>query len=528
MSRRPPPRITVTNLRVEIDSRPLVRSATFTIAAGERACLVGASGSGKSLTAGAILGQLPSGAVATGSIRINGIEVLQVPPSRRPATARASAVFQDSSVALNPAVRLRDQLIAPLRRHRNLSRTDAARAAVDLAASVGLPDPARLLSRYSGELSGGQRQRVCIAMAVACDTGLLVADEPTSALDVVTQRRVLGVLERYVSGPGAPALLFITHDHAAAREFCRRAIVMHDGVAREQTDAALPSPRPLAVQRTSLSHASNLAPNDQRRAGFALDTVSRSYPLPRPHPFAPQTRETALAPTTLTIRAGERVGIVGESGAGKTTLLRLMLALEWADGGRLTFDGRALAPGGPRALGWYRRRVQYVPQDPASTLHPRMNVRRLLHEPLRRLRIAGDHDAMISAALQAVDLDAALQERRAAQLSGGQAQRVALARAIVAEPEFLLADEPVSGLDPHLRTQTIALLRRVCVDHGMGLVVVSHDLSVVAELCERTLVIHDGRVVEDRPAAALLSAPQHPHTRDLIDAARTIDAEWAT
>ncbi|MFV0374982.1 ATP-binding cassette domain-containing protein, partial [Microbacterium sp.] len=206
-------RLAVEDLWVRIGGRPIVCGSSFRVDGGERVALVGASGSGKSLTAAAVLGILPARAVATGSVRIDGTEVLNVPPSARPSAARVAAVFQDSSVALNPTVRLRDQLTEPLRRHRGMSRRDAGEAAHELADSVGLPRAARLLDRYSGELSGGQRQRVCIAIAMACATGVLVADEPTSALDVVTQKRILDVLERYTSAPGTPALLFITHDH---------------------------------------------------------------------------------------------------------------------------------------------------------------------------------------------------------------------------------------------------------------------------------------------------------------------------
>ncbi|MFV0429138.1 MAG: ABC transporter ATP-binding protein [Arachnia sp.] len=505
-------RLEVTDLRIEIDGQAVVRGSNFSITGGQRVCLLGESGSGKSLTAGAILGHLPGNATATGSVRVNGVEVLNVPPAKRPEAARVAAIFQDSAVALNPMVRLQEQLIEPLRRHRGLSRREARSAAVELAHSVGLADAEALLRRFSGELSGGQRQRVCIAMAMACATTVLVADEPTSALDVVTQRRVLRVLKSYTRGEGAPAMLFITHDLAVAATLCHSSVVMSKG---EIIDRGLLRP-PVTPEAEATPAAS--APKGRRTPAFSLSQVSRSYRR-GVQGWPPRSTSTvALSPTTVTIDRGEQVGIVGVSGAGKSTLLRLMLALDTPDRGTITYDTHTITTRRLRRLRPFRRLVQYVPQDPASTLHPRMSVAALITEPLLRLKVPGDHDAAMLEALELVGLDPSLRQRRVAELSGGQAQRVALARAIATTPEFLLADEPVSGLDVSLRQQVIAVLRRICTQRGMGLVVVSHDLSVVAELCDRTLVMHDSMIVEDRPTGDLMATPRHPHTRELLDA----------
>ena len=538
----------VTDLRISIGGRPLVKGVSFSVERGQRVCLLGESGSGKSLTAAAVLGRLPSHAVTDGSIRVNGVEVLGTSSSKRSDEARVAMVFQDSAVALNPLVRLREQLVEPLRRHRGLSRADALSAAAVLAESVGLPDPAHILDRFSGELSGGQRQRVCIALALACNTRMMVADEPTSALDVVTQRRVLDVLSQYTAGQNTPALLFITHDFAVASELCSHAVVMKGGRVLERGPLATifaASEDPFTRNLIRAAQAATIEPyvqqfereqfetelgelqpeqpdGAQRQVFYDISEVSRAYPMPRKRLLDRPRRKVALAPTTLQIGCGERVGIVGVSGSGKTTLLRLMLALESADSGEVACESREVRPAGVRELKWYRRKVQYVPQDPASTLHPLMTVGQLMAEPLERLGVPGDHGEMIHEALYAVNLDDGFLSRRVAELSGGQAQRLALARAIATRPDFLLADEPVSGLDLPMREQIVALMRGVSAERGTGIVVVSHDLSMIASLCERTVVMYGGEVVEDRPTRELLPSPAHPRTRELLEAIPTL------
>lgn len=529
----------VTDLRISIRGRTIVNGITFSVGQGQRVCLLGESGSGKSITASAVLGQLPTNAIASGSVKINGIEVLGIPAPKRPNDARVAMVFQDSAVALNPLVRIREQLIKPLRRHRAISRREALAASIELADSVGLPDPENLINRFSAELSGGQRQRVCIALALACNTRLMVADEPTTALDVVTQAKVLHVLKKYTAGENTPSLLFITHDFAVASELCSDAVVMKDGniVEHGRVHSIFAAPKdPYTRNLIRAARAATVDPYIERfqqeaettpignpepavrHTFFDIDEVSREYPMPRKRPFARKDLKIALHRTSLNIAAGERVGIVGVSGSGKTTLLRLMLALDSTDTGEVACEGQEVYPAEVRRLKWYRRKVQYIPQDPASTLDPLMKVRDLVAEPLIRLDVPGDLDHSVREALDWVGLDENFLNRRANELSGGQAQRVAIARAVATKPGFLLADEPVSGLDLPMRESIVALLTRISEERGMGIVVVSHDLSMVASMCPRTVVMHGGEVVEDRPTADLLTKPRHPRTRELLEA----------
>ncbi len=230
-------------------------------------------------------------------------------------------------------------------------------------------------------------------------------------------------------------------------------------------------------------------------------------------------RRMVLRGVDFTLMPGERVALVGVSGSGKTTLLRSLLAIDAPDCGHILCQCRPVRPAGATELRWYRQAVQYIPQDPAASLDPRMTVHQQIAEPLRRLGVDCDHDARVRESLERVGLGPEFLPRRRGELSGGQAQRVAIARAIATRPAFLLADEPMSGLDLPIRRQVAAVLRDLSESQGTGLLIVSHDLVDVARLCTRTVVMDDGAIIEDRPSAALLADPHHPRARELVAAA---------
>lgn len=222
----------------------------------------------------------------------------------------------------------------------------------------------------------------------------------------------------------------------------------------------------------------------------------------------------ALDGVDLELSTGQGLGVVGPSGSGKSTLLHVLIRLIEPDAGRILLEGEEVSRGALRA---FRRAVQFVPQDPASSLDPRRPVLAQVREPLLRLRVEGDHDSMVRAALSRVGLPSGLLDRRASALSGGEAQRVAVARAIVTEPGYVLADEPTSGLDAPLRLQVLDLLAELR-EQGVGVLLVSHDLSGVNRVCSDLLVLNQGRVAERGEAASLMAEPSHEMTRTLISA----------
>jgi len=249
-----------------------------------------------------------------------------------------------------------------------------------------------------------------------------------------------------------------------------------------------------------------------------LHNVSRYLTLP--HFFWQKRRASDVLFSHLSLRIGrhERVGLVGASGCGKSSLLRILLAMDAADRGDVYCEGTPVRPGSARSLREYRRRVQYIPQDPAGSLPPGQTVAQIITEPLKRLGFDGVIPQRVARVMAQVGLSDTLIHRRAEALSGGQAQRVAIARALAINPEFLIADEPVSGLDLPLRGQIKQLLQQITQENGMGLLMVTHDISMVAGLCARLLGLHGGEIVEDRATQDILRAPAHNHTRQLLQA----------
>ena len=466
----------------------LVRGVSFTVARGERLGVIGQSGSGKSLTALAVMGLLPGTLRASGSVRLRGREVLGLSDRRmRRLRGRvASMVFQEPMSALDPLMTV----------GRQVAEAAGRRDVTGLFEEVSL-DPAKM-SAYPHELSGGQRQRVLIALALAGDPDLLICDEPTTALDVTVQDQILSLLSRVVDERGV-ALLFITHDLGVIARMCGRVHVMADGEVVESGDTATVLNSPRHDYTRDLVAAAR--PGPPAVPGEVGETVAQVKGVSRVHG---QVR--ALDDVSLTLRRGERLGIVGGSGSGKTTLLRQLAELDGPDSGTVEVGAG----------------VQVVFQDPMSSLNPRLTVGRAVAEGLGRQ--PGDREearGRVREALAEVGLPADSVGRYPHEFSGGQRQRICLARAVVGRPEILLADEPVSALDVSVRAQVLDLLDRLVEDHGLTLVFISHDLSVVQQLCTTVAVMHQGRVVEYGATEQIWAAPRHEYTRQLLRAIPT-------
>ncbi|SFE57063.1 ABC transporter ATP-binding protein [Roseivivax sediminis] len=513
--------LSVRDLTLKIGATEILHGVSLDVAAGEIVAVTGESGSGKSMTALATMGLLPAGARASGHIRLGGTDLLTL-SERDLCQFRGQAmgmVFQEPMTALNPVQRIGDQVAETLRL-RGTPRAEAEARSADTLARMGLHPERIPPSRYPHELSGGQRQRVGIAMALALRPRLLIADEPTTALDVTTQAKILDLLTRIVREDDL-GLLLITHDLAVVHGRADRLAVMNKGrvvetgpTARVFAEMAHPYTRALfAASR----HRATLG--ERRTYGPLLEVrgLRQDYPLPRPHPFAKARSQTALRGIDLDIRKGERVGLVGESGCGKSTLTRAILGLEAPAKGIVTLDGaRVRADRRDPAL---RRKMQVVFQDPYASFNPRHPVARLVAEPLHLLGPVEDRAERVAEALTSVGLDPADAHKSIHAFSGGQRQRIAIARALVTRPELVIFDEAVSALDVRVRAGILDLIAGLSRSAGLAYLFISHDLSVVRGICDRIVVMQEGEIVEDRPAEDLFAAPEHPHTRALLEAA---------
>jgi len=489
--------VDVQELRVRMAGRTVVDGVSFTVAPGECVAIVGESGAGKSLTARALLGLLPETAVVSASrLEIAGTDAAELSESgwRRLRGRSIALVSQDSLSALDPLRRIGREVAEPMEIH-GLHGADRDGRVRELLTSVSMPDPQRTVRSRPHELSGGMRQRALIASALAADPTVLVADEATTALDATVQARILDLLRRIADA--GTAVVFISHDFAAVRRVADRVLVMRDGVIVEQgaVDEVMRAPR--SEYTRALVAASTSAPRAQTRpeGGAVLRVLDLSVAFDRP----------AVVGATFTLSAGRTLGIVGESGSGKTTLARMLVGVQHPDAGELVWASP--------------QRVQLVHQNPLGAFDPRWTIARSLAEALQAAGVPrAERPERVAGLLAEVGLDPELAGRRPRQLSGGQRQRAANARALAADPTVLVLDEPVSALDPTVRGQVLALLDRLQQERELTMVFVSHDLAVIAAVCDDVLVMQDGLIVEQGPVADVFAAPRHPFTRELLAA----------
>jgi len=417
--------------------------------------------------------------------------------------------------------------------HRGLTGKAAKRRILELLDLVGLRDAESRMGAYPHELSGGQRQRVMIAMALACEPDLLVADEPTTALDVTVQAQILALLADLQKRLGM-AMLFITHDLGIVERIADRVCVMLKGqiVEAGETRAVFANPQHAYTQRLIASEPKGRANPIPPDAAPLLEAgpLKVWFPLKAGLLRLVVGHVKAVDGVSLRVRAGETVGVVGESGSGETTLGLALLRLT-ASEGPIVFLGKAIDGFGVAQMRPLRKDMQVVFQDPYGSLSPRMSVADIVAEGLvvqGAVRSRAERRAVVSKALADVGLDPAAMDRYPHEFSGGQRQRIAIARAIVLNPRFVVLDEPTSALDRSVQAQIVTLLRDLQRERGLAYLFISHDLKVVRALANYVMVMQNGRVVEEGPAETIFSDPQTAYTRALFKAAFALDSDAPT
>ncbi|NSY40780.1 ABC transporter ATP-binding protein [Leisingera sp. ANG59] len=514
----------VTSLSLKIGAFRVLKDVSFHVDPSEIVAVTGESGSGKSMSALAILQLLPDLAQTRGYITLEGTQLLEQSEDRMCAIRGQSIgmVFQEPMTALNPVKTIGEQVMETILIHKAMPREQAEARAREVLERVGLPQDRFPLSRYPHELSGGQRQRVVIAMAIALRPKLLIADEPTTALDVTTQAQILELLKDLVQDYGM-GLLIITHDLAVVADLADRIVVMRNGEVVEagHTGWLLRNMRHPYTRMLfeASSHQVKLPQPSAPAPLLEVRNAIRDYKTPRPSLFAKPGHFRAVNDVSFTLNRGERLGLVGESGCGKSTLTRAVLGLEPLQSGEILLDGEPvtahLAP-------HTRRKLQVVFQDPYGSFNPRHRVERLITEPFHTLPDPPTGAArrdLIAETLTAVGLKPEDAQKYIHQFSGGQRQRIAIARALITRPELIIFDEAVSALDVSVRARILDLLAELCAAYSLTYLFISHDLSVVRTITDRCLVMKQGAIVEQGDTEQVFANPQHPYTRQLIAAA---------
>jgi peptide/nickel transport system ATP-binding protein len=508
-----------------------LRAVSLTVAAGEILCVVGESGSGKSMTANAITRLLPPGVeIDAGRILFEGQDLAKISETdmRKVRGAGIAMIFQEPMTALNPLMRIGDQISETLSIHTDMTAQERRTKVEALLAEVHIPDPLAAAQAYPHELSGGQRQRAMIAGALALDPRLLIADEPTTALDVTTQAQILTLIRSLQRRKGT-GVLFITHDFGVVAEIADRVAVMRQGEIVEIGPAAeiLGAPTHPYTQQLLAAVPPLRAPparpvsDDIILAVEGLDKTYRSGGL-----LGRGRRVThALDQVSMVLPRGAVLGVVGESGSGKSTLAKCLLRLEKADGGSIRLGGTDLLALEGADLRQMRRRIQIVFQDPFASLNPRRTAGDLVAQgPMVYGMPRAEAMARAAELFSLVGLDASAMTRFPHEFSGGQRQRIGLARALALEPDVLVADEPVSALDVSVQAQVLALLADLRQRLGLSILFITHDLRVAAQICDLIAVMKGGSVVEAGPTGRVFNDPQHPYTRALLAAVPGVKA----
>jgi peptide/nickel transport system ATP-binding protein len=546
-------------LKEESRSRIIVRDISFSLEPGVSMGIVGESGSGKTITALSLLKLLPPRMfISDGQIHWHGsrnqdvdLAMLDEKEIQKIRGRQISMIFQEPMTSLNPSLRCGWQIREAVSLHLGESPKRIMSQTLQLLKEVQLPSDKAFYNKYPHQLSGGQRQRIMIAMALAGNPSLLIADEPTTALDVTVQKKILDLLDDIRRNRGM-SMLFISHDLGVIRQICENALVMYQGEVVESgrvddlfDDPQHPYTRGLISCRPMLGSrpvrlptlADFLSPGPdagEPEPGPAISQATHAeevpllkvtdlhtrYVLKKSFFGKPLRSLEAVDDVSFHVCQGETLGLIGESGCGKSTLGRTLIGLIRSRKGEILYRGESVIKLRGKQLNEYRRKVQFIFQDPFSSLNPTMKIGPSIMEVMRVHGIHSSRKHRQEAALGMLDdvgLPGEFFNRYPHEFSGGQRQRIGLARALATGPELIICDESVSSLDVSVQAQILNLLNELKDKLKLTYIFISHDLAVVKYMAARILVMKDGRLLEQGPSNDLFLHPETDYTRELIN-----------
>ena len=550
MSDATSPLLSLRNVDIAFGTRknplPTVFDVNFDIWPGETVAVVGESGSGKSTTAMSIMGLLPGGGQVTdGTITFDGRDITHLSECEFTGIrgSEVGLVPQDPMSNLNPVWSIGHHIKEALKANNVASGSAAHDRAVELMEEAGLTEADRRINQFPHQFSGGQRQRALIACGLAARPKLLIADEPTSALDVTVQQQILDHLQELTEELGT-AVLLITHDLGLAAERAQRIIVMSQGRIVEAgpsldilqnpqhpyTQKLVASAPSVAARRIDLDIEEPLRDAGEDAAGdsagdaeaspnlIEVSGLTKIYQVPGDRPWR-KKGFTAAEDVNFFLRKGHTLALVGESGSGKSTVAQMVLGLLEPTSGTVTFDGTDVTHLDRAGELAFRRRVQPVFQNPYGSVDPMYSVFNTIAEPLKIHKVGSkkEQEARVRELLDLVAMPSSMLARYPGELSGGQRQRVAIARALALGPEALILDEAVSALDVLVQSQVLSLLNDLQEEMGLTYLFITHDLAVVKQIADETLVMKSGRIVERGETDDLFDNPEQEYTRRLIE-----------
>ncbi|HNJ16827.1 MAG TPA: ABC transporter ATP-binding protein [Saprospiraceae bacterium] len=548
-----------------------VKSISFQIYKGEIVCLVGESGSGKSVAANSVMRLLDESKTMITADRMSFmsksgecLDILQLPKDKLPSLRgqEIGMIFQEPMTSLNPVIKCGDQVAEGLLIHGLESTHSVKDKVLELFKEVGLDDSKRIFDSYPHQLSGGQKQRIMIAMAMACNPSLLIADEPTTALDVTVQKKILEALKELCRNKGM-AMLFISHDLNIVKQLADKILVMYKGEIVEQgstlevfnhpkhpyTKGLLSCRPPLKTKLRILPTLSDFIGNTEAEKPYATRLSDNNIITRQEHESAFKSLSSvepilkikhvttsftqagmffwnkkkvfkAIQDISFVLYPGEVLGLVGESGSGKSTLGRTICRLLDSESGSVTYRNIELANMPENEFRVFRKNIQIIFQDPYASLNPSMKAGDAILEPMIVHKLCANKQERIEkvySLLESVGLPAESFHKYPHEFSGGQRQRISIARALSLNPEILICDESVSALDVNVQAQVLNLLNELRSKFNLSMIFITHDLSVVRFICDRVMVMKNGRLEEIGTVEQVMDNPASDYTRLLLE-----------